>query len=184
MKISYPKQAVFKEIERTFLKGGLFDGTMGVQMSVGPDVADGVSLGDSFAHVVRAVLEVELPRMMPIVRVTGALERVEERSLTALLKALVHYGRKVQVVVQDPGGWPEWLQYATWTIVRTTKPFVLWPANEIWYKPDGSQDGPIEDIVLPPGNRPAQQFMYLDRTLSVERTEAFMLASQYSWALL
>lgn len=169
--------------ERTFLKGGLFDGALGLTLAIHQDSIN-PSFGADFSKFVQAVLEVPLPQGMPIVRISGDVEKVDPSSMSALLKALTHYRRNVQVVMNNPGEWPSWWELVSWKIIRTTTPLVVFPADEIWYKPNGSDNSPIEDLVLPPEAVPSKRFLYLDRTLSVDKTEEFFLRSSWSWCLL
>ena len=187
MDLQLPKNAVIEKVRRRPLKGGLFNGALGLEIVLKPHAA-GAGFEDRFGDVLMELLKVELPRSLPIVRLYGTVNWPDE-VLAPFVEALQHYGRQVQIVVSTGREWPSWISRMknVWLIVQTQDPLCVIPAQEVWYAPATHGDITLDDFVFPVDSAFSKTYMYLDVAgvrLSEDELATFLCQSHHAWCLM
>lgn len=187
MDLQLPKNAVIERVRRRPLKGGLFNGALGLEITLKAHAA-GAGFEDRFGDVLMELLKVELPRSLPIVRLYGTANWPDE-VLTPFVEALQHYGRQVQIVVTTGREWPSWLSRMknVWLIVQTQDPLCVVPAQEVWFTPPAHWNPAQDDFVFPPDTAFNKVYMYLDLAsvrLHEDEVAAFLCRSHHAWCLM
>ncbi len=182
--IKLPKSTWISKAYVDFCREGHFRGVLMAHVVLS---SSGLGDLDEVESLVNALEELRAEASFParrIVRFSGTYTP-GDITMETLVKGLSDYGYELQAVLAGDVVPHPWLERISWLVIATSKPRVLWAANEVWYSPKmdpENPDAPIRDLEYPAtANR--NPILYLFGRLSYEAAERFVAGSKSLWIL-
>lgn len=176
-KIELEKNLWISDLSMEFMGEGLHQGVYGAKIIF----AGGACPGHEFlAEVVRRIIAERFPKRK-VVRITGFINPTDQ-DVRLLVKSLRDaYGFEVHLIYNGELAY-DFMQWITWSIIRTSRTQVIQNSNEVWYEPPVPDDKvAIPELELPPSSA---ALLYLKKGLSKKQTIDFICTSKYNWNLL